>query len=251
MTYILIVFVAFFGGLFVLKRLDPGQVVKTAVGKGINTVMHAKYIDTVLFAFTVARHPLDSYYYLKKKQKGSLAGALVNFILFFAAYLIFQTSKGFIVQFAEVEDMDFTVIIGGFIGLYALFVICNYLVTSINDGEGDIIDIFKMVSYAMCPLSVTLLAVTVISHVMTENEIFLLMLMLVVGFAWSGVLLWLGLQEIHNYSFGNTFKSLVFTAAFMLIAIVVIFNMTILFSQFVQFVEAIVREAYANITKMY
>jgi hypothetical protein len=147
--------------------------------------------------------------------------------------------------------MDFSVIIGGFIGLYLLFVICNYLVTSINDGDGGIDDIFKLASYAMLPLSVTLLAVTVISHVVTVNENFLLAFMLIGGFAWSGTLLWIGLQEVHNYSFGNTFKSLVFTALFMLIALVVLFNMTILFDQFVQFIEAIAREAYANITKMY
>jgi len=251
MSYILIALVLLFGCLFVLKRVDKKQAVKTAVRNGRDAIMSAKYINTTLFTFSVARHPLNSYYYMKLKEKGSLPGAAVNFIFFFAAYLIFQTSKGFIMQFAEIEDMDFSVIIGGFMGIYVLFVICNYLVTSINDGDGGLVDIFKLVSYAMFPLSVTLLAVTIISHVLTQNEVFLLNFMLAGGFAWSGALLWLGLQEVHNYSFSDTFKSVVFTAVFMLIAIVVLFNMTILFDQFVQFIEAIVREAYANITKMY
>ncbi|MDR1836722.1 MAG: YIP1 family protein [Treponema sp.] len=251
MSWILIAFTLLFGGLFILKKVDKGQTVKKSVGKGINAVMNAKYIDTTLFAFSVARHPFDSFYYMKLREKGSLPGAAVNFIFFFAAYMIYQTSKGFIVQFVEIEDMDFNVIIGGFIGLYLLFVICNYLVTSINDGDGGIFDIFKLVSYAMFPLSVTLIAVTVISHVLTVNENFLLMFMLFGGFAWSGALLWIGLQEVHNYGFTDTFKSLIFTAVFMLIAIVVLFNMTILFNQFTQFIEAIVREAYANITNMY
>ncbi|MDR2597814.1 MAG: YIP1 family protein [Treponema sp.] len=249
--YLLIAFVVFFAGLFVLKMADKNQVVRKTINKSINTIMNAKYLNTILFSFSVARHPVDSFYDLKIKQKGSLPGAIVNFIFIFAAYLINQTSKGFIVQFIEIEDMDFNVIIGGFIGIYLLFVFCNYLVTSINDGEGEIDDIFKLVSYSMLPLSITLLVVTLISHVTTENETFLLVFMLVAGFAWSGSLLWLGLQEVHNYSFSNTFKSLVFTAVFMLIALVLIFNMTILFNQFVQFFEAIIREAYANITKMY
>ena len=251
MSYILITFVFLFGGLFILKRADRKQTVKTAAGNVINRIMNAKYVNTTLFAFSVARHPLDSFYYMKLKEKGSLPGAAVNFIFFFAAYMIYQTSKGFLVQFAEIEDMDFNVIIGGFIGLYLLFVICNYLVTSINDGDGGITDIFKLASYAMFPLSVTLLAVTLISHILTDNEVFLLNFILAGGFAWSGTLLWLGLQEVHNYSFTDTFKSLVFTAVFMLIAIIVLFNMSILFGQFLQFFEAIIREAYANITKMY
>jgi hypothetical protein len=250
-SYILIAFIVLFGGLFILKRVGKRQAVNIAVNNGISRIMNAKYINTTLFAFSVARHPFDSFYSMKHREKGSLPGAAVNFIFFFAAYMVYQTSKGFIVQFAEIEDMDFSVIIGGFIGLYLLFVICNYLVTSINDGDGGIDDIFKLASYAMFPLSVTLLAVTVISHVITVNENFLLVFMLIGGFAWSGTLLWIGLQEVHNYSFGNTFKSLVFTAVFMLIALVVLFNMTILFDQFAQFIEAIAREAYANITKMY
>jgi len=249
--YILIFFVLFFAGSFVLKLADKNHILKTAIKKNIDKLMNAKYINTTLFSFSVARHPMDGFYYLKKKQKGSLPGALANFIFFFFAYMVYQTSRGFIVQFIEIEDMDFNVIIGGFIGIYILFIFCNYLVTSINDGEGEIDDIFKLVSYSMLPLSVTLLAVTLISHVTTENETFLLVFMLIGGFAWSGTLLWLGLQEVHNYSFGNTFKSLVFTVLFMLIALVVLFNMTILFNQFAQFFEAIIREAYANITKMY
>ncbi|MCL2126778.1 MAG: YIP1 family protein [Treponema sp.] len=251
MSYILTALVILFGGLFILKKFDKRQAVRTALRDGRSAIMNAKYLNTILFAFSVARRPLDSYYYLKRKEKGSLPGAAVNFLFFFAAYLIFRTSKGFIVQYAEIEDMDFSVIIGGFIGLYLLFVICNYLVTSINDGDGGIADIFKLASYSMLPLSAALLAVTIISHIVTENEVFLLYFMLTGGFAWSAVLLWLGLQEVHGYSFSDTFKSLVFTAVFMLIALVVLFNMAILFNQFAQFVEAIVREAYANITKMY
>jgi hypothetical protein len=249
--YILIFFVLIFAGSFVLKLADKNHILKTAIKKNIHTLMNAKYINTSLFSFSIARHPMDSFYYLKKKQKGSLPGAFVNFVFFFLAYMVYQTSKGFIVQFIEIEDMDFNVIIGGFIGIYILFIFCNYLVTSINDGEGEIDDIFKLVSYSMLPLSVALLAVTLVSHVTTENETFLLVFMLIGGFAWSGTLLWLGLQEVHNYSFGNTFKSLIFTVLFMLIAFIVLFNMTILFNQFVQFFEAIIREAYANITKMY
>jgi hypothetical protein len=251
MSYILITLVVFFGSFFILNRVDKRQIVKTTLKNSKDTIMNSKYIDVILFAFSVARHPLDSFYYMKLKQKGSLPGAAFHFILFFITYLVYQTSKGFIVQFTDIEDVDFSVVIGGFIGLYVLFVICNYLVTSINDGEGTFIDIFKLVSYAMFPLSITLLAVTIVSHVVTANEVFLLYFMLTAGFAWSGTLLWLGIQEVHSYSFTNTFKSLLFTAGFILIALIVLFNIAILLNQFVQFIEAIAREAYANITKMY
>ena len=250
-SYVLIALVVFFAFLFISKRIFRVQWQKNFITRGISTIMNTRYINTTLFAFSVARHPLDNFHYLKYRQKGSVPGAVWNFVLFFIAFLVFQTSKGFILQLVEIEDMDFNVIIGGFLGIYLLFVICNYLVTSINDGEGDLTDIFKLVSYSTFPLSVTLLSITAISHVITENEILLINLMMFAGAVWSIALLWLGLQEIHNYSFTNTLKSLIFTAVFMLIALIVLFNMMILLNQFVQFIEAIIREAYANITKMY
>ena len=250
-SIILIVLVVFFGGLFIYNRVSHTYALKKNISIGINKIKMLKYLENTLFSFSVARHPLDNFQMMKYNQKGSAAGAAVNFLFFFFAFMIYQTSKGFIIQMTEIEDMDFNVIIGGFFGIYILFIICNYLVTSINDGEGGLKDIFKLVSYSTLPVSITLIALSIVSHVITENEILLLNLMLFAGITWSIVLLWLGLQEVHSYSFSNTFKSLLFTAAFMLIALIVLFNMSILFNQFTQFIEAIVREAYANITKMY
>jgi len=250
-SYILIALVVLFGGLFIFNRIPQGKKVKAFLSGCRDKIMSSKLFNTTLFSFSVARHPMDNFQYMKYKQKGSLAGAAVNFAFFFAAFLIYQTSKGFIVQLVEIEDMDFNVIIGGFFGIYILFVICNYLVTSINDGEGNIFDIFKLASYSMLPVSITLLSITLLSHVITDNERFLLGIMMFSGVAWTASLLWLGLQEVHNYSFSDTLKSLVITILFMLIALIILFNMTILFDQFIQFIEAIVREAYANITNMY
>jgi len=132
-----------------------------------------------------------------------------------------------------------------------MFIICNYLVTSINDGEGNIIDIFKLVSYALFPLTITLLAATALSHVVTDNEVFLIQFGSAFGFIYTGAILWLGLQEMHNYSFGQTLKSVIITGLFMLVGLVVIFNVSILGNEVSQFFESVWREVYANVTGMY
>ncbi len=154
-------------------------------------------------------------------------------------------------QTTAIEDMDFNVIVGGFFGVTALFVISNYLVTSINDGEGGFTAIFKLFSYASFPLSVTLLSVTALSYALTLNEVFLMNFAGVFGGAWSLILLYLGLQEVHGYSVLNTLKSIIFSFAFMIIAIIIMFNLLILFNQFTQFIEAFVREALANAFNFY
>ena len=248
---VLISVVVFFSIMSAIRHLDRKRVVRGFATKAHYAVMNARYLKNIMFAFSVARHPLDSFYYLKIGEKGSLAGATVHFILFFIAYMVFQTSRGFMVQMAEIADMDFNIIIGGFFGVFIIFVVSNYLVTSIKDGEGSISDIFKLLSYGLFPLTLTLLLVTLLSHGVTDNELFLLTFVMMFGVVWTVVIIWLGLQEIHNYSFGTTFKSLMITAGFMLICIVVLFNFIILFNEIFMFGDSIVREVYANVTGMY
>jgi tetratricopeptide (TPR) repeat protein len=251
LVYGLFIFAALLAGLTALKYLDRKQNVQKAILSCLEGPKNTRFMQELLFAVSVSRHPLDSYYYMKRREKGSLPGAAGFFLLFFASYMLYQTAKAYILREAEIEDMDFNAVIGGFWGIAALFVCCNYLVTSINDGDGNIADIFKVIAFASFPLSVTLLAITALSYVITLNEVFLTKFMLAGGFLWSGTLLYLGLQEIHNYNFRNTVKSIIITAAFMLIALVALFNLTIIFSQFTQFLEAVIREFIANVSGYY
>jgi hypothetical protein len=234
-----------------LKYADRQKRVKLAFAGAVNGITGHRYLKNVFFAFSVARRPLDSYYYMKRGEKGSTAGAAVMSALFFVSYMVYQTNKAFILQYQEIEDMDFNVIIGGFIGITALFIICNYLVTSINDGEGGAKDIFKVVSYASFPLSIMLLSVTALTYVITLNEVFLIHFAMAAGFVWSGAVLYLGLQEVHGYSVRETVKSILITIAFMLIAVIVLFNLFILFDQVSQFVEGLAREIYGNVRGLY
>ncbi len=246
---LIIVAVVFLGVVY--KYIDRKKVVKTFVTTQVQRVTKNPRLQNIFFAGHVARHPLDAYYYLKRKQKGSVPTAIFFFVLFFAAFMFFQTGKAFILQYTEVEDMDMGVVIGGFIGIVLLFIVSNYLVTSIKDGEGSLKDIFMLISYSSLPATVALTLFTILTHVVTFNEVFLLDLLVNIGLIWSVVLIYLGLQEMHNYNVKNNIVSLIITAAFMLIAIIILFNLMILGEQFIQFIESIVRELIANVQKTY
>jgi len=251
LAIILIAVAGFFAFLSILRHADRKRVVATAVNNVRTKVMNAKHMKSIMFAFSIARHPLDGYYDMKRNIRGTVPGAAFHFFLFFFVFMLHQTSQGFLLQTVDIVDMDFFVIIGGFFAIFGMFILSNYLVTSINDGEGGIVDIFKLVSYGLFPLTITLLAVTVLSHVVTENEVFMLEFGMMFGGVYAAAILWLGLQEMHNYSFGQTLKSVIITVLFMLIGLVVLFNLNILASEVFAFFESIWREVYANVTGMY
>jgi len=206
-----------------------------------------RIINDILYMGQFIKHPIDSFYYLKKSRKGSYKGAAIIFGLFFIIFMIYSLGKGFMYQPVEAADMDLTALVLGFFGLSLLFVLCNYLVTSINDGEGTIGQIFKGLVYSLLPLMVSLIAYTYLSYVFTYNESFLLDLISQVGIGWSGLIAFLALQEIHNYTVRNNIKSILMTLLFMAIIIIVLAFVQIMGSQLVEFIVSLIKEAIRNV----
>lgn len=203
-----------------------------------------RIINDVLFTFAFYKQPLDSFYYMKKKQKGSYKGALILFGIMFLVYMIYVTSKGFIYQTVEPEDLDLNALIIGFFAIFGLFILANYLVTSINDGEGSMGEIFKGVSYSLSPAIIAMIAVTYLSYVLTFNELIILQMVLWVGYFGTGLLIFLAVQELHNYTIRETIKSFLLTFLFMMIVALLLAFIQIMGDQLIQFVIALFAESF-------
>ncbi len=206
-----------------------------------------RIVSDVLFMFSFIKHPLDSFYYLKRKEKGSYKGATIVFLMFFVTYMLYTTSKGFIYQYIEPSDLDLGSIILGFYSIFFLFVISNYLVTSINDGEGSIGEVYKGVAYSLMPIMLAMLITTYMSHKLTYGEVILLDLVMNAGTLGTGLFIFLAVQELHNYTIRETIKSFLMTFLFMLIVAVLIAFIQIMGDQLVQFVIALFEEAIRNV----
>lgn len=204
-------------------------------------------IKDILYACKTCRHPMDNYYEIRKNRQGSVAAATVIYIIFFIAFMAYQTSKGFIYQQVSVEDMDIGAIVLGFFLMLGLFIICNYLDTSIHDGNGSFKQIYMVPAYGLIPLIVALIAVTVVSYGLTYNESFLLTIILMVGIVWSVVTIFLGLQTVHEYEFGETVRSLIMTIVFMIIAAVIGIILSIMWDSLYHFLVAVGKELIQNV----
>ena len=192
------------------------------------------------------RHPDDCGYEIGKNRAGSLPGAWMLYLLLFAAYMLYQTKKGFIYQMQDVQDMDMGFVVLGFWALLLIFIFCNYLVTSINDGNGTLRQIFLVPAYGMLPVIGAMLAVTAISHALTYNESFLLTLIMAAGIAWSAVTIFVGLQTIHQYSFRETVTSLILTLIFMLIIAIMCIILSMMWNSLRSFLTSVGKELIYN-----
>lgn len=200
-----------------------------------------------IYALKTPRHPVDHYYEIRKYRQGSVPAATVIYILFFLDFMAFKTLKGFIYQTMKVEDMDIGSIVLGFFILLGLFIICNYLVTSINDGDGTFKQIYMIPAYGLMPAMISLLIVTLVSYVLTYNEAFLLTIVLIIGITWSVITIFLGLQTVHDYTFGETVKSIILTVVFMIIAAVIGTIISIMWDSLYSFLAAVGKEMIQNV----
>ncbi len=243
LTVALAVIIGLLVVLFILGRVDKKTKFytnfKSKVGETLGKL--PVFRDFGL-AFKMCRKPFDFYYEIRKHRKGSVLGASILYLVFFAIYMAYQTSKGFIYQYVEVEDMDLTAIVVGFFAIIFLFVVGNYLVTSITDGDGILRQVYMIPAYALVPAGVSMIAVTLVSHILTYNESFMLTIVMMIGVVWSVIIAFIGFMTVHDYTFKETVKSFIITAFFMVIFAVVGIILSIMWESLYTFLVSVGKE---------
>lgn len=205
-------------------------------------------IGEIGYAFKCAKHPIDRYYDIRVGKNGSPIVATIIYIVFFGVYMLYQTSKGFIYQYTDVEDMDMGAVIVGFFAILILFIVCNYLVTSITDGDGTLKQVYTIPAYGLMPVMVCMLITIAMSYVLTYNEAFILTVIMIIGLVWSIAVIFEGLSTVHDYDFKGTVISLIITAVFMLIAAIVVLVVIIMWEQLYDFLLTVGKEVIRNVT---
>ncbi|MCR5703503.1 MAG: YIP1 family protein [Eubacterium sp.] len=245
-------FLLFIVLLIVLKILlgviDRNKVIprkKKALGEKLKKL---PVIGELGYAFKCARHPIERYYDIRVGKNGSMIAAAIIYVVFFAVYLLYQTSKGFIYQYTDVEDMDMGAVVIGFFAILILFIVCNFLVTSITDGDGTLKQVFMIPAYGLMPALFAMLITIGLSYVLTYNEKFILDVTMIVGVGWSLAVIFEGLATVHDYDFSHTVLSLIITFVFMLIAAIVVLVVIIMWEQLYGFISTVGKEIYRNVT---
>ena len=104
-----------------------------------------------------------------------------------------------------------------------------------------------LLAYASLPLSIAFLGVTAGSYVVTTNEAFFLSVALTIGAVWSIILLYIGLQTVHNYTAKETIKAILLTFLLIFVVVVVIMIVTIMWDQVWTFLSTLGEELTQNV----
>lgn len=202
------------------------------------TALESKY----LFPLYTCMHPADGFDQFKTRKIASLRLSAI----IVAAWFFLTTAKFFYTGYSfntnRATDYDFFMTLFLTIGVFVLFVVANWSVCTIMNGKGTIKDITATCAYALIPYLISILINTLLSNVLTIEESAFLGIFTTIGLVWTLVLLFVGLQSIHQYSFSATVGSVLLTIVGMLIICFIAVLFYTLVQQAVAFIQSIVTE---------
>ncbi|MGA4718460.1 YIP1 family protein [Fictibacillus nanhaiensis] len=237
----------FFGILYyIVKVIDKKKGILNQPRKSIGAIKKQRLIGELLFLFKFFRHPIDSFYYLKRKQYASILSATILYVILIVEYVYSRFYTGFIFKTVS-SDAN---LVGELLLLLvplALFIVVNYLVSTINDGEGRFKDIYIGTIYSLAPFLVFSPILTLLSNVLTYNESFVYVFSIRIIYAWCLIILFIMLKEIHNYTFSDTIRNIFVTLFGMVIMLLVVFIVFVLIDQVYDFVYSIIKEAVLRV----
>ena len=206
-------------------------------------IANSKLVGELKYLLIIFKKPKDVFYDIKfglKIRTRTAWGLFIVFILIniFGDYFI----RGYLFRSTNVKDMNFAFELLRWGLIILLFVVGNYLVSTLQSGEGFFRDIFigTMVSFA--PIILFKIPVDIISNFLTYNEGYLYQILNGLLWAWSIVNLIIMISQIHNYKLGEFILNVVLTFLAVVIMVLLYLVLYILTMQFIQFIIGLFRE---------
>lgn len=172
-----------------------------------------RYAQYILF------HPFDGFWDLKRENRGSLRATAVLLTMICAAMAANSHFTGYIFRMNPLENINVIFPVLAVLLPLGLYVICNWCVTTLADGEGKLADIFIYSVYALFPLLLLTPVATVLSNILTLEEGAIYSLIVVAANIWALILLIVGNMQTHNFSMSKNLLVLLVTVIVMLLVV--------------------------------
>jgi hypothetical protein len=199
-------------------------------------------LNNAQFIGHVLLHPFEGFEDLRWKKKGSILASIIVVLLFFAASVLYVRAYGF--QFRNDNEKIFNIVPYVFqsIILFLVWVVANWGMCTLFDGEGSMKRIFIYSAYALIPYVACQLLSTIMSNFMVDEEEIFLIAITVIGYAWSGLLILTSQKAVHQFSVGKTLAMVLLTLFAMLCILFLLILLLTLFQQVIIFVLSIYTE---------
>ena len=189
-------------------------------------------------------HPAEGFEDMRWKKAGSLKIAFAIVLLLFLAQIADGRLYGF--QFGISYDKTFNIIpyIVKSIVIFGAWVVGNWAVCTLLDGEGTMKNICIYSAYALIPYIAQIFINVLLSHILIQDEAVFMQAIRIIGVGWSVILLFSAIKSVHQYSFGKTVFAIILT----IVAMLIMLFLLVLFMSLIQQVYIFISTIYTEIS---
>ena len=209
---------------------------RTAVKVGKRT-----FKEELIYGFHLIFHPFDGFWDLKHEKRGSVRASLIYIAVVVLSFFYQSIGQGYVLNprnsYSTIVAQALSVIVP-----MLLWVIANWCLTTLFDGEGSFKDVFVAVSYSLVPLPLFIIPSTILSNFVTVDESQIIGFLVTIGFVWTGFLIFFGMMVTHDYTLGKNIITSLGTIVGMGFIMFVGILFTSLLSKMLSFVTQIVTE---------
>ncbi|MBQ4227985.1 MAG: YIP1 family protein [Clostridia bacterium] len=193
-------------------------------------------------AFNILRHPIYGHWEMKRDNTGRYADGIVILLIAIAASIFNRQARAFVFNMSYNVPLDILKQAARIVLPVMLFSVSNWAVTTLYDGNGTFKDVFLVCCYSLLPFIFFRLLTPILSHLLTLNETLYLNLIDMIGYGWTGVMLFVGIKEVHEYEAGKMLLTIFITAVGAAIIIFIFLLFFSLLQELGSFVYSIYRE---------
>ncbi|WP_274365951.1 YIP1 family protein [Paenibacillus thermotolerans] len=211
-----------------------------AIGGKLRIVRRIKVVDDLLYISSFLKRPLNGFYEIQYENRVSRTSSTVIYILVIVMVIalyeyanpLFVPKHGYFLH--ELSVM---------IGLAVLWVLSNYLICSISDGEGKFKDVYNATAYSLSPMLVIIPPLILVSNGLTLEQSVFYHLPVQAITIWVAFLMFFMIKDIHGYEVGETAGVIIKSLFTMLVIGLFLFVFYSLGSQLLGFVHDVLTEA--------
>jgi len=192
--------------------------------------------------FVLIKHPVDGFYSIRYEGKASLASSLIILAAAIAAFGYMEAGTSFIFNPKVQIGIDLVPLTAQFVGIWLGWVISNYLISSLLRGEGRFRDVLYGSSYALFPIILIGIPVTLISKGMTLDEVSIFSFLKLAIVLWTALLFVWMVQGIHNYTFIEAIFVILLSLLALTIIVILIFILISLSNELINFINSLYQE---------
>ena len=236
-------FALFFAGLVVLI----GLVVVYALGlikRKKKIYAKGSVWGSLKYAASLSFRPFSSFYDLKHEKRGTMAGASIILAVTVIGYVFQKQYSGYLYSSYDPDTFNVLLEIVSILLIVLLWVVANWCLTTLMDGEGNMKDIYMATCYSLTPLALFLIPFTLVSNVLSLTEQSYYSILLTAVFIWTAFLLFVSVLITHQYTVLKT----IITCVFIIIGILIIIFIAILFYNLLQHMISFVLSSWQELS---